>query len=400
MRHSRLNFFFLNIGHLFDHYFVLIFATVAALTLANDWQMSYAELIPFATPGFIAFGIFAIPAGWIADKWDRQHMMVIFFVGIGLSAIVTAMSQTPIQIGLGLFIIGGFAAIYHPVGLALVIEGHSKTGVILAVNGIWGNLGVGVAAAATGILIDFIGWRAAFIIPGILSVGTGIVYYFYNRRHPTQSRATKNPIPNNNTGISPIQYKDKIAPIFAIIFFSSAIGGLTYQSTTFALPKIFDERLTELATSATSVGLLALLVFSIAAISQLIVGYFTDRFPIRYVFSCVALTQVIFLFSMQGLTDLSAFIVAVLMMMAVFGQIPINDVLVGRVTTDQWRSRVYAARYLVTFSAMAITLPLLAWFHNHWGFDGLFLVLSLAALAMLCAVLTLPNKGVVVGERI
>ncbi len=393
MQHSRLNFLFLNIGHLFDHYFVLIFATVAALALANDWQMSYAELIPFATPGFIAFGMCAIPAGWLADKWDRRHMMVVFFIGIGISSIATAQSETPFQIALGLFVIGVFAAIYHPVGLALVVEGRSKTGVILAINGIWGNLGVGIAAAVTGILIDSIGWRAAFIVPGALSVITGIVYYSLDRRgRLTRILETTKLRSSDNTSISTKQYRDNLGHIFAVIFFSTAIGGLTYQSTTFALPKIFDERLTDLATSATSIGLFALLVFALAAISQLIVGYFTDRYPIRYVFSCVALTQVIFLFCMQNLTNLSALIIAIFVMMAVFGQIPINDVLVSRIATDQWRSRIYAARYLVTFSAMAITLPLVAWLHNRWGFDALFLFLSLAAAAMFVVVLTLPNK--------
>ncbi len=54
MLHRRLNFFFLNIGHLYDHLFVLIFATVAALSLSKNWGLTYDELIPYATPGFIA----------------------------------------------------------------------------------------------------------------------------------------------------------------------------------------------------------------------------------------------------------------------------------------------------------------------------------------------------------
>ncbi len=77
MARARLNFLFLNVGHFLDHLFVLIFAT-AALHLIIDWEMSYAELIPYATPGFVAFGICAIPAGWLADKWSREGMMAVF----------------------------------------------------------------------------------------------------------------------------------------------------------------------------------------------------------------------------------------------------------------------------------------------------------------------------------
>ena len=82
MARTRLHFLFLNVGHFLDHLFVLIFAT-AALHLMIDWEMSYAELIPYATPGFVAFGICAIPAGWLADKWSREGMMAVFFIGIG-----------------------------------------------------------------------------------------------------------------------------------------------------------------------------------------------------------------------------------------------------------------------------------------------------------------------------
>ena len=79
---NRIHFVFLNLGHLYNHLFMLVFATTAALSLSHEWGMSYAELIPYATPGFIAFGAFSVPAGWIADKWSRKGMMVIFFLGV------------------------------------------------------------------------------------------------------------------------------------------------------------------------------------------------------------------------------------------------------------------------------------------------------------------------------
>jgi len=395
MSRDKLNFLFLNFGHLYDHYFVLIFATVAALTLASEWNMTYAALIPYATPGFIAFGMFAVPAGWLADKWDRRHMMTVFFIGIGASAMATAAAQSPLQIGIGLFCIGTFAAIYHPVGLALVVEGQTKTGVILAVNGIWGNVGVGVAAMATGVLIDLAGWRAAFLAPGVLSIATGLLYGVFVRfdRREAPMGLSKKPKPSL-AGVE----RRTIIHIFAVIFFSTAVGGLTFQSTTFALPKIFDERLTDLAGTATLVGTFAFVVFSVAAAAQLVVGFFTDRYSVRWVFGAVATTQAVFFLAVQDLTGWPALIVSVIVMMAVFGQIPINDVLVGRISTEEWRSRIFAFRYPVTFTAMASTLPIIAWLHATWGFTALFGVLAAAAAAMLCAVLTLPGSTVVTGK--
>src|SRR5207244_7400496 len=159
-----------------DHLFTLIFATVAALALYREWGLSYADLLKYATPGFFAFGVFALPAGWLADKWSREGMMGTFFVGIGLASIFTSFARTPLELAFGLFVIGVFAAIYHPVGLAIVVEKWKNTGMRIAVNGAWGNLGVASAALITGYFIDNGGWRVALFAPGLFSIGTGIAY--------------------------------------------------------------------------------------------------------------------------------------------------------------------------------------------------------------------------------
>ncbi len=400
MPHRRLNFFFLNIGHLYDHLFVLIFATVAALSLSENWGLTYDELIPYATPGFVAFGVCALPAGWLADKWSRQGMMVVFFIGIGVSSIATSFAQTPLQIGLGLLIIGMFAAIYHPVGLALVVEGHERTGVPLAINGIFGNLGVAAAALITGLLIDIIDWRAAFYVPGVLSIGSGLVYGFFirsnsNHEVPAQMKKTA-----GKTDIDAASAEDRkiIIRIFAIMFISTAIGGVIYQSTTFALPKLFDERLIDIAETASEIGFYAFIVFAVAGIAQLVVGYFADRHSIRSVFGSVALLQICFLALVHNMSGLNSVLVAMIVMMAVFGQIPINDILVGRLSSPEWRSRIFAFRYIITFSAMATTLPLVAWVHANWGFGTLFLALAAAAIVTLISVLMLPRTGRITGK--
>ena len=128
---DRLNFFYLNLGHFLDHLFTLVFATVAALALVKEWGLSYAELVPYATPGFIAFGLFSLPAGRLADKWSRHGMMVVFFIGIGIASIATGFAQSPLQIGILLFIVGILAAIYHPVGLAMVVDGPRRRAPVL-----------------------------------------------------------------------------------------------------------------------------------------------------------------------------------------------------------------------------------------------------------------------------
>lgn len=398
MNRNSVQFLFLNIGHFLDHLFLLVFASAAALTLARDWSMSYAELIPYATPGFIAFAVCSLPAGWIADKWSRQGMMAIFFIGIGICSTLTALAETPLQIGAGLLTIGVFAAIYHPVGLAMVVHGREKTGMALAVNGVFGNLGVASAALITGFLIDSTGWRAAFVVPGAISVAIGLVYvvFILQGRKAQAADAGAEAAARAPAGEAPVLERRTLIRLFAIILFSTAIGGLIFQSTTFSLPKVLDERLGDIAGTATLVGRYAFIVFTLAAFAQLVVGTLLDRSSVRTVFAFVAGLQAVFLAAMYNLDGVAALIVSVAFMLAVFGQIPINDVLVARVTKSAWRSRVYALRYIVTFSVSASAVPLIAWIYAQWGFGALFQLLAVAATVVLCAVLMLPRTGPVI----
>jgi MFS family permease len=388
VQRRQVGFLFLNLGHFLDHLFMLIFASVAALRLTSEWGMSYAELVPYATPGFIAFGLCAVLAGWIADKWSRPGMIVIFFIGIGASSILAGFAQTPLQIAFTLFLIGVFAAIYHPVGLAMVVHERERTGVPLAINGIFGNLGVASAALLTGFLIDAAGWRSAFFVPGVISILIGFTYWLFVRGEPAQATNSSGG-PRTKTSAAPTRHV--LLRVFAIIFFTTALGGLIFQSTTFALPKIFDERLGEFAVSATQVGWYAFLVFALAACAQLLIGYLVDRHSVRAIFASVALLQAGFFFAMTRLDGFAALLVAIAFMFAVFGQIPINDVLVGRMARSEWRSRAYALRYVVTFSVMASAVPMIGWVHGSWGFERLFQILAVAALAIFAATLLLPR---------
>jgi MFS family permease len=179
--------------------------------------------------------------------------------------------------------------------------------------------------------------------------------------------------------------------ILAIVFFSTALGGLIFQSTTFALPKVIDEVLGDTAVSASAVGWYAFVVFAAASVGQLIVGFLVDRWSLKWVFLVVAAFQVLFFWVMIGLSGLLALSVAVAFMLVVFGQIPINDVLIGRVTRSEWRSRVFAARYLITFSVSATAVPMIAWIHAGWGFDSLFALLAVVAAMIVFAVVLLPR---------
>jgi hypothetical protein len=74
---------------------MLVFATVAALSLSHEWGMSYAELIPYATPGFVTFSVMAssVPLiAWIHARWGFDSL---FSVLAAAACIFTAVFMLP-----------------------------------------------------------------------------------------------------------------------------------------------------------------------------------------------------------------------------------------------------------------------------------------------------------------
>ena len=138
-------------------------------------------MIIYGTPAAILFGACAPLAAHAADKYGRNLMMVIFFIGIGGASIVASFATTPFMLGSGLALIGVFAAIYHPVGITMVIQGGGKVGWRLGVNGVWGNLGVAAAPLITGFILSAYDWRLAFAVPGIFSILIGISFWLFIR---------------------------------------------------------------------------------------------------------------------------------------------------------------------------------------------------------------------------
>lgn len=322
-------------------------------------------------------------------------MMVVFFIGIGLASIAAGFAQSPLQMSVMLFFVGVLAAIYHPVGLAMVVDTAraSSTGLAIGINGVWGNLGVGCAALITGWFIDHGGWRSAFIVPGVLSVLIGLAYWWHVKGHIA---AAGQPKPKATA----VENKVTMAPdaraaylrLTAIVFFTTAVSSLVFQSTTFALPKVFDERLTGIAGSATLVGWLAFVVFAVASLAQLLVGSLLDRYGPRRVFMGAAAMQLVFFAVMPGLQNWTALAVALGFMLGAFGQIPINDYMIGKMAKSELRATVYGVRYIVSFSVLAAALPFIAFIHGSYGFDTLFRVLAIAAAAILGAVSLLPQQ--------
>lgn len=374
---------FLNLGHALDHLFMLIFPT-AVLVMGAEFGRPYSELLPLSLGGFIAFGAFSLPAGWLGDHWNRRGMILVFFVGIGLSSILTGLARSEAEIAICLALIGMFAAIYHPVGIAMLVRNHPRLGRALGVNGFFGNLGVALAALITGALIEVAGWRAAFVLPGLVSVAAGLLFWLVV---PVQ----------DGTGVAtakkPVVYPRAIlVRVFGAMIIATICGGIIFNATTVAMPKIFDERLHALTNTTLGIGILVALVYVLAALAQLLVGALIDRISLRNIFLLVAALQPPLLFLAGSAENYAMLAIAIAMMFVVFGQLPVNDAMVARYTDDKWRARVFALRYVVSFGASATAVPLIAFLHSTTGgFGNVFMILAALGAIILATALYFPR---------
>lgn len=382
---------FLNLGHLLDHLAMLVFPT-AVVAIGREWGRPYSELLPLALGSFIAFGAFAIPAGWLADHWSRYKTMVVFFIGIGLALFATGLAQSPWQIAAGLTVVGAFAAIYHPVGIAMLVVSPEKMGKMLGWNGLWGNMGLAFAALLTGALVDSFGWRAAFFVPGLLCVGAGVAFLFLVKDPGKVKKTSKSLGLHMDTRM--------LARVMAIMLIATACGGIIFNSTTISMPKVFDERLQSLTQTSFGVGALVAVVYTMAAFAQVLMGALIDRMELRRLMIGVGLIQIPMLFLAANLEGWWMLGAALLMMLAVFGQIPLNDAIVGKYVADEFRARVLGVRYVVSLGVAAVAVPLIAALHKtEGGFANVFMVLAVLASGIFVAAFFFPTRAELATEK-
>lgn len=387
MSQGRTRFLFLNIGHAYDHFFMLIYPTVA-VALELSGQGFYGDLLMPATAGFVAFAAFTLPAGWLGDAWSRRNMMALMFFGLGASSIGIAFATSTLQLAAGLFCMGAFAAIYHPVGIAMVAESQERVGRLLGINGVWGNLGVAAAPIATGSLAVWLGWQAAFVIPGTLAVLTGIAFVLLVPDEEPVRRRKAAPAAQ-----APAPGRDILIRVFSYLGLSSLFGGVIFAVLTIVMPKIVEASFSaeQLGGLIGAAGL-ASLIFAGASMTQLITGPAADRFSPRSLMLVLGGLQVPLLLLLLVSQAWGAVAVALALMIVTFGVIPIQDAIVARYAAAHWRARVYSVKYVLSLGVSATAVPLAAWGYSaDTGFSRLYVVLTICALGVVAAALLLPR---------
>ena len=375
----------LNIAHAIDHLFLLVFATAVA-SIAREFGFTrWEDLMPFGAGAFLLFGLGSLPAGRLGDLWGRRQMMAVFFFGIGISACLVALTHNAWQLAAALTLVGAFASIYHPVGIPMLVQNAANPGATIGVNGLAGNLGIAAAAILTGYLVEHLGWRAAFVVPGLASIGFGVwfVRAAPHETEPPSQRARK---------AGPQLSRAEVLRALAVMTLASASGGLIFNLTTNGNGQLLAERFRGVVEDPSTLGLLLGAVYAFASLAQLVVGRLIDRFALRPLQLTIVLCQAPMLLwasQAQGWALYAALIGA---MVFIFGAIPFTDATIVRYVDDRMRSRVAGLRLAISLGISSGAVWALGPVVKAAGFGVLFMAMAGVAVFTAAVVLALPSE--------
>jgi MFS family permease len=377
--------YFANVGHLLSHLLMLLYPTVV-LTLERQLSLSYGELLSLSIPGAFLYGVCALPAGWLGDRWSAEYMMVIFYVGSGVAAILTGLATGPLGIAVGLTLVGLFGAIYHPVGLAWLVRNAEHRGRALGLNGLFGSIGVGSASLVAASLTSLAGWRAAFIVPGAVCIALGVALWLAVRARLVVA-ATHDRKPQEGPG------RDAVLRAFLVLSVTMLCAGLTWHALTTVMPKLFDQRLPVITQGSTvMVGALVSIVFAVSAAMQLVGGWVADRFSLRRAYVVSWSVQILLIYILAYASELALIVTMMLVFCTVVISTPVENALLVRYTPGRWRATAFGAKFVLSLGLGSLGLPLVALVHESTGdFFWLFVILSGLALTIAVTALLLPG---------
>ena len=385
MELKRTTSLLLNIAHAIDHMFLLIFATAVATIAAEFGLARWEDLMPYSVGAFFLFGLGSLPSGRLGDLWGRRAMMLIFFFGMGVSALLIAATQNPWQIAAALALMGAFASIYHPVGIPMLLQRATRPGVTIGINGLAGNLGIAVAALATGLLIKYSGWRTAFIVPGLVSILCGVVFALVT---PKETEA-----PAKRTVKAAAQLPPSLlARLFLVMTLTAITGSLLFNFTTNGNGQLLKERFSGVIEDPATLGMLLAVVYEVASFTQVFVGRMIDRYPLKNIYMTIVLMQIPLFLLAASASGWLLFALQLAFMAAIFGAIPFTDAMIVRYVDDRIRSRVSGMRLAVSFGISSLAVWLLGPAVKAAGFQTLLVVMAGIAVCTAVLVVLMPSE--------
>ncbi|HEV8325598.1 MAG TPA: MFS transporter [Myxococcota bacterium] len=393
-------------GHLLSHLYMLVFPALVS-PIRAELGLDLRAALDLSFPGYLLYGLGALPAGYLTDRWQARGMLAIGMAASGAGAVAAGLARTPGGLMAALAAVGLGASVYHPTGMSLLSRTFvGNRGRALGLNGVFGNVGIAGAPFLAGLLGAIWGWRVAFVALGVPGLVAGLVTAFSpidERRAEGPSReqpsapgaaAARAPAPGTGGGRDVPATSEWRVRYFALLCAAMTLGGLVYTGASALLPTYFEARATFLGPVVAAVqaaGLhltgaktlaattLTSLVYVVGIAGQLLGGYVADRRDLRLGYLAFHAATIPALFAMSRLAEVPLFVAAFSYTLFGLGMQPIENSLVAKLTPAAWRSTAYGLKFILTFGVGAAAVGLAGRIQERLGLPAVFAVMAAAA---------------------
>jgi MFS transporter, FSR family, fosmidomycin resistance protein len=378
-----------SLGHALMHLMTAFYAVIV-LTLAVAWNVRAEDLLELYAPATILLGVMSLPAGWASDRFGAPVMMVVMFLGLGLSSIACGLVPTGDTLALSIALcgLGVFGAIYHSVGIAWVIRTAREHGHAMGVNGLFGSAGLALYGIVPGVLITLASWRAAFIVPGVVCLAIGLALVWEIARQRVGDR----PMPAT-PGVQP--GRAEFWRVFLVLSVTMALEGVIWQAVMFGSGFVFEAQFGDIARSALWVGLATSMIYVVSGLAQYALGRrVIDRYPLRSAYIISQGLQIGAMLALAlGNVPVALFgAIASAILSSVAG--PIENILIARYTPSRYHGLGFGAKFVVAFGASPLAILAIAWIRKATGsLELLFLGLAALSAVITLVALLLPSSS-------
>jgi len=357
------------------------------IAIAQEFGASLFILGVLASIFGFAFGVTALPSGYLADRMSERHLLVVCCLGMAVASIAIGLSPNIYMLGAALLVLGLVLGIYHPTGAAFITRITTHRGLGFGYLGIGGSIGIAAGPILAGAIASFWGWRTSYFVFAIPALFLAFVFYLFARTEIPVAEHS-----NAESGAERVSLRPFILPL-ALIFCIQVLNGFIYRGIITFLPLYFSERIQFAFLNMDSL-LIAGLFTTIALIfgvgGQFFGGYLAERRRHESLALIIILIATPFLVAIASSSGLPLLGAAIAFAFFNFMGQPIFNCLVADYCPPSWRGRMFGIYFFCVFGVGSFSAPLLGYIADRFGTSWVFMVSAgFNLLAVICAVFLL-----------
>jgi len=331
-----------------------------------------------ASAGAFMFGVGAIPAGFLEAKLGGRVLLIIYQAGSIIGGLGLILAKTPVQMTIGLGILGLASSIYHPAGLTILSRRLKNLSKGMAIHGVAGSIGLALGPLFAGAAAEFGSWRVSYLIWIILQgILVFVTFFMIKRRNEPIENETKKEI---------FEIKDKRSIVLYYVM-STALG-FSFGGFTTYMPSLFGSQTTgifALLPETLKAGFFTTLVFTSGIFGQTIGGYVGDRYSRSFLLFWIVILNMPFLFLMGYTSGWSLLISSILLGIVHFLNQPVSNALLAELTPSSHRGIGYGISFFLSFGIGGIAPAVCGWITNQYSIEMVFPFMAISLIPAVIA---------------